>query len=283
VKVNGNDLSEETSYVRAPIKNTKTPEGFEMVNLEVVDPHQLVTYLFNQCGLQIDGDKVQTFWQHHRAVKSPFMDVYTGGESHIPLGLYGDGARARQIAYQAPEKVIGLFLNVPLFRPKSARHARYLLFSIEEELCFGRKTLNAVYNRLTWSLNHLFHGRWPTHGPRGERLTSPKAGSLITPDGKQFAVVEHRGDWSFMKWLFGLKSSWKAGTNAPVCYQCRAYGKGPLSERYYHVGENAPAWSTEHTLVSFLAEEMPATDPCISTVIPCMVQSSIKVFSASKK
>ena len=254
-----------------------------MVNLEVVDPHQLVSYLFNQCGLQIDGDKVQTFWQHHRAVKSPFMDVYTGGDSHIPLGLYGDGARARQIAYQAPEKVIGIFLNVPLFRPKSARHARYLLFSIEEELCFGRKTLNAVYNRLTWSLNHLFHGRWPTHGPRGERLTSPKAGSLITPDGKQFAVVEHRGDWSFMKWLFGLKSSWKAGTNAPVCYQCRAYGKGPLSERYYHVGENAPAWSTEHTLVSFLAEEMPATDPCISTVIPCMVQSSIKVFSASKK
>ena len=203
-----------------------------MVNLEVVDPHQLVSYLFNQCGLHIDDDKVQAFWQHHRAVKSPFMDVYTGGDSHIPLGLYGDGARARQIAYQAPEKVIGIFLNLPLFRPRSARHARYLLFSIDEELCFGRKTLNAVYNRLTWSLNHLFRGRWPTHGPGGEQLTSPNAGSLVTPDGKEFALVEHRGDWSFMKWVFGLKSSWKAGTNAPVCYQCRAYGKGPLNDRY---------------------------------------------------
>ena len=274
-------LAKDISYVRAPIKNEKIPEGFEMVNLEMVDPHILVSFLFNDCGLVIGREKIQAFWHHHREVESPFLENFRGGDSHVPLGLYGDGARARQIAYQEPEKVVGLFLNVPLWRPNSARHSRFLLFSIKESLCFGRKTLNAVYNRITWSLNHLYHGHWPSHGPGGEQLSSPKAGLPITVDGKQFALVEHRGDWSFLKWVLGFRSSWKAGTNAPVCYRCRAYGTGPVEARYYNVAENAPAWNTEHSQVSFLLEEMPTVDPCIliSVSIPWFQVRALCFFS----
>lgn len=257
-------LSKAISYVRAPIKNEKLPSGYEMVNLEVLDPHAVIAYLFNECGIAIPEDKIQLFWKHHREVKSPWMDAYRGSDSHIPLGLYGDGARARQQAYQEPEKVVGVFINLPLWRPKSARHSRWLLFSIDEQLCYKRETMNCVYRRIVWSLNHMFTGQYPTHGPNGEPLSSPLAGTALTHDRKNFALVEHRGDWSYFKWLLGFRSSWKAGVNAPVCFKCRAFGTGPFHTRYYYVGDNSPNWTTEHTAVSFIAEEMPTNNPSFS-------------------
>lgn len=185
------------------------------------------------------------------------------GHFHVPVGLYGDGAKARQQAYQLPEKVVGIFLNLPLWRPKSSRLSRFLIFAIEEDLCFGRRTLNAIYARITWSLNHMFFGKWPEKGPAGENLTDPRAGTLLTPDGKKFALTEHRGDWRFMKWVLGFRSSWKAGTTAPVCYRCSAWGKGPPATQYFHVGENAATWATEYNRTQFILNEMPAVDPCL--------------------
>ena len=91
----------------------------------------------------------------------------------------------------------------------------------------------------------MFFGKWPEKGPFGENLTDPRAGTFLTPDGKRFALTEHRGDWSFMKWILGFRSSWKAGTTAPVCYRCSAWGKGPPATQYFHVGENATTWATE--------------------------------------
>ena len=256
-------LDKELVTVVAPIKNDKAPGGFETVELEMLDPHALVAFLFNDCGVVLPDEKVARFWQHHEEVKSPFLTAYDGTHFHVPVGLYGDGAKARQQAYQLPEKVVGIFLNLPLWRPKSSRLSRFLIFAIEEDLCFGRRTLNAIYARITWSLNHMFFGKWPEKGPAGENLTDPRAGTLLTPDGKKFALTEHRGDWSFMKWVLGFRSSWKAGTTAPVCYRCSAWGKGPPATQYFHVGENAATWATEYNRTQFILNEMPAVDPCL--------------------
>ena len=248
-----------------PVKcenKSKAPRGFEIQTLGMIEPHSLVAYLFNDAGIYIDQEKIEAFWKHHQDVQSPFLESFDGTNGHIPIGLYGDGARARQQAYMPVEKVVGIFLNLPLWRPKSARYSRFLLFSIQEDLCFGRKTLNAVYRRIVWSLNHMFLGQWPTHAPDGSVLTSKKAGQSLTPDGKMFALTEHRGDWCFFKWVLGFKSSWKAGTNAPVCYRCAAYGSGDPSQQYYHIGENAPCWRTEYNNVEFICKEMPDVDVC---------------------
>lgn len=258
-------MTKDISTVKAPVKNIKSPHGYDMVDLEMIDPHALIAHLFNEAGVSIEESKVGIFWKHHQEVKSPFFQAFDGTDGHIPVGLYGDGARARQQAYMPPEKVVGIFINLPLWRPKSSRHSRFLLFSIEEDLCFVRKTINAIYRRITWSLNHAFFGRWPLKGPDGEIL-SGKAGQLLTPDGKRFVLTEHRGDWNFFKWVLGFRSSWIAGKNVPVCYRCAAYAKGAPNQHYYHVGENAWCWDTEYNRTRFLAEETPTTDPSFWTV-----------------
>ena len=256
----------EVVYVRAPIAcpKAKDPRGFEEVDLPMLDPHAVIAYLFNEAGVEIGMHKVEAFWKHHQQVGSPFLETFDGTNQHVPLGLYGDGARARQQAYQEPEKVVGLFINLPLWRPRSARHSRFLIFAIEEHLCVGRRTMNRIYQRITWSLNHLFTGRWPSHDMLGNPINSAKAGTFLTVDQKKFALTEHRGDWSFYKWLLGFRSSWKAGTNVPVCYRCAAYGAGHPSTHYYHVGENAQVWGTIYNASEFIAREMPTSEVSVS-------------------
>ena len=251
--------------VTAPVKNTKVPCGYEMVQLELFEPHTIVSYLFDHCGVQIDEELVKVYWDHHRSVQSPWVQNCDATSRHVPLALFGDGARCRQQTYKKVEKVFGFFISLPLWRPKSARFSRWLLFSIDESLLFGRKTLNCVLARITWSINLLFWGLWPTHGPCNEEIDSRRKGQQITADGRVFALTELRGDWSYFKQLFGLQSSWKAGTNASVCFKCSAWGIGPPSHQYYHIGPRAHVWTTEYSLASFLANEMPETDVCILT------------------
>ena len=228
-----------------------------MVDLELIDPHVMVSYLWNTIGLRIDSECVKTFWAHHRTVASPWTEVCRDApDTMIPLGIYGDSARARQLPYSAPEKVVGIFMNCPLFRPKSVRQSRWLLFVLEEELLVGRETLNAVYRRLTWSFNILRHGLKPTRGPSNEQL-SQSPGVPITADGYKFFCAEIRGDWAWHKFTFGLMSSWKAGTNAPVCWKCPVYATGDAATQYYHVDEQSVDRFPEHTLVEFILKEMP--------------------------
>ena len=224
----------------------------------------MVRYLFEECGIDIPEASVGAFWDHHHAVSSPWLEGCDATRHHIPIALYGDGARCRQQAYRPVEKVLGIFISLPLWRPRSARFSRWLLFSIDETLLFGRKTLNRVFALITWSINAMFWGRFPRVNMTGQRIESNFAGHPLTEGCKCFALTELRGDWSYFKLIFGFNSSWKGGANVPVCFLCSAWGKGPPSTQYYHVDENAPCWETMYNKVQFLANEMPNEDICFS-------------------
>lgn len=248
----------------APIKS-KSPGGFEMVRLEMIDPHVMIQYIWNIVGLQLDPQDVKTYWDHHRQVGSPWTTACADASSDmIPLGIYGDSARARQLPFTAPEKVVGIYLNCPIFRPKSVRQSRWLLFSIQEELLYGRKTLNAIYRRVTWSINSMWFGHLPTQGPFGEPLLQ-QPGVPITTNFNKFCITEIRGDWSWHKTVFGLVSSWKGGANCPVCWKCPAYASGDSRHHYYHVDDQSMDRTPEHTLVEFMLYEMPDEDICSFT------------------
>ena len=122
------------------------------------------------------------------------------------------------------------FLSLPLWRPRSSRFSRWLLFSIDETLLFGRKTLNKVFALITWSINMMFWGRFPRVDMHGQRLQSDLAGQSLTKHNRSFALTEFRGDWSYFKLIFGLTSSWKGGANVPVCFLCKAFGKRAPSD-----------------------------------------------------
>lgn len=228
----------------------------------MIDVHVMVAYLWNHVGLRIDPSNTKIYWEHHQAVGSPWISA-CGDDwdtTMIPLGIYGDDARTRQLPYSTPEKVLGIYLNCPLFRPKSVRQSRWLLFAIEEALLYKRLTLNSIFRRIAWSFNILWNGYLPTRGPSNE-LLEQAPWVPITNGLNRFFCSEIRGDWSWHRRVFGMISSWKAGVNAPVCWKCPSYATGNCP--YYHVDDESMSQTPDHTLVEFLLQEMPDDDICI--------------------
>lgn len=251
----------ETAKVNVPIKNDKCELGYEMTEISILEPFSVVQYMFCEAGLEVDYDQVEKFWGHHRSVGSPWAKHSKASSRHIPLGLHADGAKIRQLAYCPPQKLVGIFLNAPLWRPKAARASRWLLCCIREEHLYKHHTLNKIYHHIVWSLNLLYDGFFPHTGPNGEILegkAKERAGLAIC-GGMRFAVTELRADWLYHKEALRFRSSWKGGASIPVCFQCPAMASGACA--YYHVDVNSILWQKQYSLVQFLVDQMPANDP----------------------
>ena len=160
------------------------------------------------------------------------------------------------IASSAPAR------RFPLFRPKSVRRSKFLLFAIQEELEYNHRTLDCVLRFVVWALNCLHVGRYPRTGCNGEQLTgaqAARAGREVVP-GRQFAITELKGDWAWFKKILRFKSSWKGGLNVPVCFHCRAGSRRPY-KIYYKVDVTSDCWGSEYTLLDWLVEQCPRK-PC---------------------
>ena len=253
---------EETVKINAPIKDVKEELGYRMTTLEMLEPFSVISYLWQDVGVKVSKESVEQWWKHHREFGAKWAEYSSASLQHVPLTLYGDAARTRQVPFGPPGKVLGLFLSCPLFRPKSASASRWLLFSIDEYLLFGHKTMDAVLTRLTWSLNCLYTGVYPKCGPAHEALTGSQAARAGQPicGGTVFAVCQLRGDWVWHKDLFRLKSSWKSGATQPVCFLCPAMARG--TNRYYNVGDSSPLWQQQFSFCQFLCQQIPASKPC---------------------
>ena len=133
------------------------------------------------------------------------------------------------------------------------------------QICKSSK-LNKIYHHVTWSLNFLYEDKYPSSGPNGEELVGKqkdRAGQSIC-GGLKFSLTEIRGDWLYHKQVFRFRSSWKGGTNLPVCFQCPAMASGV--NRYYHVDASTPLWSKQYNLIQFLVQQLPETEVCVQTI-----------------
>jgi len=260
----GSFAPQDTCLVRAPLKSRGDSSGFQMVDLAVVDPISLVAYLWDDIGIQVSEDEVRQYWRHHRQHGSRWATYSQASELTMPLGIYGDSVKVRS-TYLGVEKMVGVFLNAPLYRPRSCRCSRWLLFSCQEELLYHHHTLDCIFRFLTWSLNHLYTGKYPLRGFNGSPLSeraAAKAGQWVCRARWCFQVCEIRGDWVWHKQVFRFQSSWKAGSKLPICFKCRTFAKGPTHELYYNIEENSPCWSKEYeTVADFIAEQLPRP-PC---------------------
>ena len=213
----------------------------------------IVRYLFNEIGLTISEETVTQYWAHYREeVQAAWAISHPAKSNSIPIGLYGDACKIRQ-----GEKMIGFFMNLPLFRPKSIRCSRYLLCAVQEELMYKRITMDTIWRYIVWRVNLLLDGKYPETDINGDLLQGPElhcAGQEIVP-GKTFALSELRGDWVWFKDCFSFKSSWKGGTKYPVCFRCQARAIEPYL--YYKVQRDSAVWTTEYDLAGFLVDQMP--------------------------
>ena len=252
-----------------PIKNKKDPRGYVLTDLEVLDPASVADYVFNRVGISIPDDQVRGYWRHYRSehISAPWACRHPAEETAVPVGLYGDACKIRPY-----EKMVGIFINFPLFRPRSVRCSRFLLVAIQEENMFQRKTLDAIFRFVVWRLNLLMDGKWPSVDIHGGSLTGPalaRAGKEIVPN-KTFAVIEVRGDWVWLKECLSFKSSWKGGSRYPVCFRCEARATG--NELYYNVQKDSSVWQTEYrTLADFLVHQMPAQPSFLVQLYMCFV------------
>lgn len=197
---------------------------------------------------------VNSYWDHCRGMREPWACASSASRDHMPIGIHGDGARLwTQVRV---EKVVGVFLNLPLFRPRSVRHSRWLLFSIARDKLIKNRTMNVVWKRLVWSLNCAFNGINPTTSPGGGPLTGldfDRAGLPLCRSHWKFAVTELRGDWEFHRDTWRFTASWQSQL---VCFRCTAVTRGDHARVYYNNSPTSVWIHEEFGLEQFIARRL---------------------------
>lgn len=249
---------QDTAYISIPVKDTDAANGFKMEKYPIIYPHSVIDYLWNHGGLRIPPEKVAEYWAHLRQFGDPYAVNSEASSSHIPLGLFGDGARVTTTFDQ--ESLVGIFMSIPLWRPRSVRAGRFLLFAIKESELYMHHTLNTIFRSIVWSCNSLWDSRHPTVDLHGQPLTgklAQVAGNPICADC--FAVTEIRGDWSWLKKIFRFanKTSWNG---LHTCHLCPARSAGGWDQLYWNFDG---AWTRqEFSLCEFFAHRMPEAGVC---------------------
>ncbi|CAK9114637.1 Uncharacterized protein SCF082_LOCUS53089 [Durusdinium trenchii] len=256
------DESKEVESIKIPVVDKKSPRGLRVQSFPILHPHRVLSFLFNDAGIEIDPAKVQEYWHHARSVGDPWSISSPASSSHIPIGLHGDGARLWTV-YKV-EKHLAISMNLVLFRPRSTRHSRFVLFSIPVDKMYKNRTLNKVWERLTWSLNWAFVGCNPRSGVGGWDLhgaDASRAGQPLTRTGLQFAVTEIRGDWEFHRDCWRFSCSWLS--SGPMCFRCPAVSRGNTSYLYYNNDAATCAWHSEaFDLQQFIARRLKERQLC---------------------
>ena len=212
----------------------------EKIKMPVQLPHLVLKYLLCDCGLHLQDKLVQKYWDHLESVNDDvaletkeFRRLAAAGTGALcwPLGLHGDEANIGVIN-NPTNKVIGITLNVPLFRPKATRLARWLLFAIESDHVWSvEETIYPVLEVIADSLNHAIQ-----NGVCGRR----------------FLVTELRGDQSWIRFIFKHKAYW-IGNN--ICYRCKACTKA--TNLNYALNDMPGGWeSTMRSTADFINEEL---------------------------
>lgn len=247
----------EFEEIRVPCKNKKL--GLVMETHPILYPHCILAFLFDDVGVYIDPNDVKKYWEHSRSLGEPWAVNSDATSAHIPLGIHGDGARLlTQVRY---EKQVGIWMNLVLWRPRSVRYSRWLLYSIPYDKVFKNRSFNVIWRALVWSFSACFDGVNPTVGPpgcarglQGEALK--RAGTPICKAGHCFAVTEYRGDWEWHRDVWRPQASW---TSNQVCMKCPALAKSEdPSLLYYCYGpENECGWlRNQYSAHGFVAERL---------------------------
>lgn len=250
--------------IRVPVKYQDLDDGqwkFRIEERPILDPHLILQYLFDDANVKIPAEAVRKYWSHHARHGEKWAQT-CDNYNRIPVGIFGDSARVTA-QYGKVVQVVGIFMNLVLWRPASVRASRFCLFTIGEDELWSIHTLQAVYRRLTWSLNAAYMGKHPEVGPGGEVLPpklQAKGGQQLTRDSFLFCCTEIRGDWSWHKkvWRFH-RTFW---TGVQICHHCRALSAGDWGDIYWNLNDDNNWQNSEFDLDEFCQERLPPHGIC---------------------
>ena len=248
-------------HIDLPVKKTGKldVEGFEMVKWPFFDPHRIIGFLYNKCGLEIPQAAVVEYWTKSRSNREPWALAAKAPPTHVPMGVYGDSATI-VMKYGFKESVAAIFVNLCLWRPQSVRMSRFLVCTIPEARLHLHHTMNEILRRVVWSCNALYDNTHPLVGVGGAALAPHLellAGGGITRAGACFVVTEVRGDWAWLRKLFRFPG-WNAHE---TCFHCAARSVGDHGLRYYNF-DDAEWIDNTFTTAQFLSKALPETGIC---------------------
>lgn len=241
------------------VADPKAAQGFRIEKTPLLLPHRVIGYLFNHAGVEISQRVLDEYWDRALAAKEPHASEESRGR--IPLGFYGDSAQL--FTKYKKENLTCFFINIPLFRPKSVRFGRYLIWCQDSKLLYKSRSMNTILRWVVWSFNCLYSRLNPSVGPSGQPLQDAKAlkraGAPITRQHHLFQLVECRGDWEWHKKVFRTKAAWQGHE---VCYRCPAMATGDPTGLYFNFSENS-SWSGKaFGTDDFIAQMLPERNLC---------------------
>ena len=258
--------AKEMISISVPVLDEKTPSGYRYEKQPRLLPHRIMAYIIDHVGLDISPAAVNKFWLDAHAGGEPIAADLEACQDRIPLGLYGDGAQL--FTRYRREKLMCLWLNVPIWRPRSVRYSRFLLWSCDASLLLGNKTMNAVLRWITWSCNCLYAGTNPTRGLGGKPLPEKLkmlGGTPLTASNRTFQVVEIRGDWEFHKLLWNFRCSWKSTT---ICFKCTALSKSNDTGLLYWNTKDDCTWTQQEFNTSqYISQRLPDRHICYLAIL----------------
>ena len=255
------DRPKDIHQVRVPVKNEKTSSGLSLELYPILHPHEILSYLWNDVGIEVSEAEIAEYWRHCHRHGQPWVITSPATEKHIPIGLHGDAARLW--SQEKFEKVIAIHLNICHFRPRSVRFSRWCVFSCPAHKVFKNRTLNAVWNCIVWSLEAAFQGLHPTARPGGKPLQGREqrcAGQPLSRSGAKWALTELRGDWEWHVTCWRPTASWQSNK---ICFRCPAEAKSnQVGNLYWNHGDDCTWESEEFGLNGFISRRLRDNNLC---------------------
>ena len=231
---------QEPTWITVPVVYDGPEKGktWEPMKLPILDPHRVLDFVSRRVGIKVDPDVLRHYWTT-AAANGLGWATHHNDMSGVPVGIYAD--ETKYGLQESQEKILGIFINLVLFRPRNVRLSRFLVFSIRSDLMLpGTATLYPVLNHVVWSMNWASKGVWPNKDVHGGALPAAQAAKAMSSLGARFYVTELRGDLAWHKHAWGFeKSGWQSMN---TCFFCGAKSSGANTNLYYTNTGHTAAW-----------------------------------------
>ena len=162
------------------------------MEVPMLEPHTLLHHVHTVLGLTVEQESVRSYWRRASEHGAGWACQQRNHDA-IPVGLYAD--ETKYGLHESQEKILGFFMNLVLFRPRSIRLSRFLLFSLRSKFILpGSETLYPLVAHIVWSMVWASKGLFPTVGMFGSALSEKQQANAGKQLGAEFYVTELRGD-----------------------------------------------------------------------------------------
>ena len=93
-------------------------KAWELMKVPILDPHRVLHYVHTRVGVQVGNDLLRHYWTTAAANGLGRATRQTNLQG-VPVGIYAD--EMKYGLQESQEKILGVFLNLVLFRPRNVR------------------------------------------------------------------------------------------------------------------------------------------------------------------